>query len=87
MIHFSDESPFVLGGDKHCVWYRRGDENESALQSTRKFPPSVMIFAVIGQHYNSTLLFCEGRIDGNMYIQNIQDIGFIKDLDEIYRSL
>jgi hypothetical protein len=48
-IHFSDESRFVLGDDKRWVWYRRGEENDSAMRSTQKFPPSVMIFGVIAR--------------------------------------
>jgi hypothetical protein len=33
LIHFSDESRFVLGDDKRWVWYRRGEENESAMHT------------------------------------------------------
>jgi hypothetical protein len=87
LIHFSDESRFVLGDDKRWVWYRRDEENESAMRSTRKFPPSVMIFAVIGPKYKSNLLFVEGSIDKEQYIQNLEDFGFIKDLDERYGAL
>jgi transposase len=68
-IHFSDESRFVLGDDKRWVWYRRGEYNPSAMRSTRKFPPAVMIFAVIGPNYKSKLLFVDGTINTDKYIQ------------------
>jgi transposase len=68
LIHFSDESRFVLGDDKRWVWYRRGEQNESAMLSTQKFPPSVMIFGVIGIDYKSDILFVEGSIDADKYI-------------------
>jgi transposase len=86
-IHFSDESRFVLGDDKRWVWYRRGEYNPSAMRSTRKYPPSVMIFAVIGPNYKSKLLFVEGTINTDKYIQNLEDVGFIKDLDARYGAL
>jgi transposase len=84
LIHFSDESRFVLGDDKRWVWYRRGEENESATVSTQKYPPSLMVFAVIGPNYKSKLLFVRGTINTPKYIQNLEEAGFIKDLDERY---
>jgi hypothetical protein len=87
LIHFSDESRFVLGDDKRWVWYRGGEENESAIRSTQKFPPSVMIFAVIGRDYKSKLLFVEGTIDAEKYIQNLSQLGFIEELDQRHGAL
>jgi hypothetical protein len=81
-ICFSDESRVVLGNDKQWVWYRFGENNPSANVVTDKFPKALMIFAVIGIGYKSRLLFIEGTIDANQYIQNIADLGFIEDLDE-----
>jgi transposase len=63
LIHFFDESHFVLGADKQWVWYRRGEENPSSTISTHKFPLSLMIFAVIGIDYKSKLLFSSGTVD------------------------
>jgi transposase len=86
-IHFSDESRFVLGDDKRWVWYRRGEHNESTMHATQKFPPSVMIFAVIGLGYKSKLLFVEGTIDAEKYIQNLTNLGFIEELDQKHGCL
>jgi transposase len=87
LIHFSDESRFVLGDDKRWVWYRRGEENESATHTTRKFPPAVMIFGVIGIGYKSKLLFVDGTIDTDRYIDNLAELGFIEELDQLHGTL
>jgi transposase len=81
LIHFSDESRFVLGDDKRWIWYRRGEENDSAAHSTQKFPPSLMVFAVIGIGYRSKLLFVDGTIDADryIYIQNLTELGIIEE--------
>jgi hypothetical protein len=81
LIHFSDESRFVLGDDKRWVWYGRGEENESATHATQKFAPSVMIFAVIGDGDKSKLLFVERTIDADREIENLNELGFIEELD------
>jgi hypothetical protein len=80
-ICFSDESRFVLGDDKRWIWYRRGEENEAAFHKKEKFPPSLMIFAVIGVDYKSTLLFVKGTINADKYIENLEELGFIEELD------
>jgi hypothetical protein len=87
LIHFSDESRFVLGDDKRWVWYRRAEDNDSAMQSKEKFPPSVMIFGVIGMGYKSKLFFVEGTIDANKYIENLVNLGFMEELDQKYETL
>jgi hypothetical protein len=81
LIHFSNESGFVLGDDKRWVWYGRGEENESAMHTIGKVPPSVMIFGVIGLGYKSKLLFVERTIDAEKYIHNLSELGFIEELD------
>jgi hypothetical protein len=86
-IHFSDESRFVLGDDRRWVWYRRGEQNPSAMRDTQKFPRSVMIFGVIGPDYKSRLLFVEGTIDAERYIRNLSDLGFIEELDHKHGAL
>jgi transposase len=84
LIHFSDESRFVLGDDKKWIWYRNGEENESAMQHSIKFPKGLMIFAVIGLGFKSDLLIVEGTIDSQKYIENLQKLRFIEQLDEKY---
>jgi hypothetical protein len=43
-----------------------------------------MIFAVIGIGYKSDLLFVEGTINADKYMDNITDLGFIEKLDEMH---
>jgi hypothetical protein len=82
LIHFSDESRFIMGADKQWVWYLRGEENLSDTIHTQKFPQSSMIFAVLGIGYKSKLLFIEGTIDADRYVRNLVDLNFVEDLDE-----
>jgi transposase len=86
-IHFSDESRFVLGDDKRWIWYRRGEENDSAFHHKQKFPPALMIFAVIGVDYKSRLLFVHGNINADKYIENLEALGFIEELDQKHGPL
>jgi hypothetical protein len=51
------------------------------MHTTGNFPPSVMIFGVIGLGYNTKLLFVEGTIDAEKYIQNLSQLVFIEELD------
>jgi hypothetical protein len=81
-IHFSDESRVVLGDDKGWIWYWVGEHNPEALIATRKFPESLMVFAVIGVGFKSDLLVVQGTIEANQYIQNIDRLGFIDALDQ-----
>jgi hypothetical protein len=87
LIHFSDESRIVLGDDKRWVWYRRGENNPSANVSSAKFPPSLMVFAVIGIGYKSRLLLVDGTINTEKYIKNLEALGFIQDLNAKYGQL
>jgi hypothetical protein len=86
-ICFSDESRVVLGHDNMWVWYRRGEDNPSANFETLKFAPSLMVFGVIGVGYKSRLLFIEGSINTDKYIENCEQLGFIQQLDNIPRSV
>jgi transposase len=87
LIHFSDESRIVLGDDKRWVWYRRGENNPSANVSSAKFPPSLMVFAVIGIGYKSRLLLVDGTINTEKYIENLEALGFIQDLNAKHGQL
>jgi transposase len=81
-IHFSDESRVVLGDDKGWIWYRAGEDNPNASVSSKKFPESLMVFAVIGVDFKSDLLVVQGTIDTDQYLQNIEQLAFIEALDE-----
>ena len=83
-IVFSDESRFVLGDNKRWVWRRYGERNPTTVVSQVKFPPSIMIYAVIGVDYKSQLIIVDGSIDSQKYIQNIQSSQMIEDLDNVY---
>jgi hypothetical protein len=84
LIHFSDESRFVLRDDKKWVWYRNGEENESAMRHSVKFPKSLMIFAVIGIGFKSDVLIVNRTIDSQKYIENLQNHGIIEQLNQKY---
>jgi transposase len=84
---FSDECRIILGDDKQWVWYRAGEGNPSANCETRKFPSSLMIFAVIGMGFRSKILFVIGSIDATKYRENIEELGFIELMDEIHGPL
>jgi transposase len=86
-IYFSDESRIVLGSDKQWIWYRRGEGNDEANAAAEKFPPSVMVFAVIGPGYKSRLLLVDGSIDTAKYISNLDELHFIEDLDAMHGFL
>jgi hypothetical protein len=83
-ICFSDESRIVVGDDKQWVWHRKRENNLSANAQAEEFPKALTIFAVIGDHDKSKLLFIEGTINAAKYIQNIEDLGFIDELDQIH---
>jgi hypothetical protein len=87
LIHFTHVSRFLLGDDQQWVWYRRGEENLSATLATGKFPPSVMIFGVIGVDYKSKLLFIKGTVNADKHIENLAALGFIEELGTRYRVL
>jgi transposase len=84
LIHFSDEPRFVIGDNKHWPWYRRGEENDSAMHPTEKVPPSLMIFGAIGPNYKSKVPFVEGRINAEKYIQKLTDLGIFEELDRLH---
>jgi hypothetical protein len=41
-----------------------------------------MVFAVIGPEYKSQFLLADGTVDTDKYIENLDELHFIKDLDE-----
>jgi hypothetical protein len=45
-----------------------------------------MVFAMIGLGYKSNLLIVDGSIDSDQYVQNLEDLGFIKELDRKYEA-
>jgi transposase len=85
-IHFSDESRVVLGDDKCLIWYRAGENNLEASITSKKFPESLMVFAVMGVGFKSDMLFVHGTIDTNQYVQNIDRLEFSSTLDEKHEA-
>jgi hypothetical protein len=83
-IHFSDGSRVVLEADRQWIWCRSGEDNLGASMSSIKFPPTVIVFAVIGIAFKSDLMLVEGSIDTDRYIQNIDGMSFIKALDAMH---
>jgi hypothetical protein len=83
-IHSSDESRLVLGYDKSWIWYRYGKDKSAASTSSMKFPPSLMIFVIIGIGFKSYLLLVEGSTDTERYIDIFDLFGFGEALDAKY---
>jgi hypothetical protein len=83
-IRVSDESRVILGHDNRWVWYRKREDSLSAAGITKKFPPALVVFAVIGVGYKSTSLIVDGSINAERYVQNCFELGFIGDLDRIH---
>jgi hypothetical protein len=50
--------------------------------SSIKFPPSIIVFVVIGIGFESDLTLVVGSIHTDQYIQNLDHLGFIESLDE-----
>jgi hypothetical protein len=75
----------VLGDDKGWIWYRAGEDNPEASITSRKFPESLMVFAVIGVGFKSDLLVVQGTTDTDQHIQNIDRLRFISTLDKKHR--
>jgi hypothetical protein len=63
-VIFSDESRFVLDGDKGNVWRRRGEDNESATTEYQKVPK---IIAAIGPGFKSKLVIIKGTENTERY--------------------
>jgi hypothetical protein len=53
----------------------------------RKISPSMMIFGVIHVGYKRKLLFIERTVDTRKYIDNLEALGFMQELDEKYGAL
>jgi hypothetical protein len=53
----------VLQLDNGWVWYRKVEDNPAAEVQTIKFPPALMVSAVIGHGYKSRLLILNGSIN------------------------
>jgi hypothetical protein len=83
-ICFSDESRVVLGRDNQWLWYRRREADPATYAPMTKFPPSVMVFAVIGSPCKSPLLITMNSIKADKYIHNYMELNFTYDLDDIH---
>jgi hypothetical protein len=76
-IHFSDESRIVLGESTHGHMHWNGEDNAEASLPSHNFPPSLIVFAVIGNGFRSDLLLVDGTTHAGKHIQNIDRLGFI----------
>jgi transposase len=83
-IHLSDGLKVVLGADRQWIWFRSGEDNPGASASSIKFPPTVMVFAIIGIGFKSDLMLREGSIDTDRNIHNLDCFGFLEALDAMH---
>jgi hypothetical protein len=86
-IVLSDESRIMVGDDKRWVWHRRGEDNPSATRRTTKYPPSLMVFAVIRVGFKSKLLIIEGMLNAEKYRLNIETLAFMNELGQLHGPL
>ena len=70
-VVFSDESMFILGRHKKWVWVDKQHITQQVLTLNRHHPPQVMIWGSIGWNFKSSLVFIDGSIDANTYIEKI----------------
>ena len=86
-IAFSDESRFVFGKDSKWVWMKKGEYTKNSVYESKKFPQSVMVFAIISPGYKSKLVIIDGTVDQECYIRNLIESNFIQEMDEKFGKL
>jgi hypothetical protein len=67
-VLISDESRFSIGDDSRRRWIRRGMYLENTFQKKAKFQKSLMVWACIGKNFKSPLIFIEGNLNTDGYI-------------------
>ena len=84
LIGFTDESRFCMGNDKRWVWVKRGEYNINAYMQRDKFPLSIMVWGMIAFGYKSKLLFVNGTLGADNYINLLDENGVIDDAVEVF---
>jgi hypothetical protein len=83
-VVISDESRFGLYSDNQRLWIRRGVYSENTFISHPKYELSLMVWSAIGYNYKSPLIFIEGNINADGYIELLQTHGIFDDIKKAF---
>ena len=70
-IVFTDESWFELGRNSRWVWVDKKNITNKVLSNTKSHPQKIMIWGGIGFSFKTDLIFIEGNINSETYIEQI----------------
>lgn len=70
-VLFSDESAFQLGAHKKWVWVDKYNITPGMLSQDKKYYPKLMVWGAVGHNFKSSLVFFEGHVNSETYIDNI----------------
>ena len=80
-IIFSDESWFELGMSRQYVWRHFIDYGDDVCIAKKAHPEKIMIWGAVGYNYKSPLIFIDGQINGDYYLNNIiRNSGFLESV-------
>ena len=83
-VIFSDESRFETAPDNRWRRIKRGNWNETACATRKKYPEGIMVWGAIGRNYRTELILCSKGVTGEEYREIIQKSKMIDDLNGLY---
>jgi transposase len=79
-VIFSDESTFEIRESSRKLWRRPGEIGDDVRIHKKAHPQKWMIWGAVGHNYKSSLVFFDGIINSESYIEQvITNSGFIED--------
>jgi hypothetical protein len=85
-VIISDESRFSMVDDSRRRWIRRGVYLSNTFQKKSKFSKSLMVWACIGKNFKSPLIFIEGNLNTDGYIQMLRNNNVFDTISESLNS-
>jgi hypothetical protein len=79
-IDISDERRFCLHDDSRRMWVQRGLYNDETFVATEKISKGIMVWAAIGRGYKSKLVFIQGNLDSQRYVEMLNGEGIFEDM-------
>lgn len=70
-VIFSDESWFELGTNRQWLWRHHYDNGPDVMIENIAFPEKVMVWGAIGEGFKSDLVFIQGNVTGDSYLDDI----------------
>lgn len=83
---FTDESRFCANPDCLRLWRKPNDFSPEVQQECEKFDISTMVWGAIGVDFKSDLVFIEGGLTAQKYVQLLHDSGFYEQVKEAYQT-